>query len=897
MSNVFDFIRARDPRYSNPLFNLLNAGKEVRQNVNNLWNNGIFGTPEQQAANRELITQPPTGGYADMYQNNFLARNKEGAPFSVPLSGFMAEMMPVLGDAIAVGEIYEELQKIEPNYYLIGAIGGLSVIPFLPKSATDAVIAGARSVGKGIDSASTAVVNRLNQRGEMPVVGSNFGNVGHNQGPPLETRPKFIQEYSPSLKAATELPQEKGTYNQMRSMLLKRGAKEEELIWSGFDKRFSNQEQVTKQELIDYLHNNTEENLIEEITEMSEGILGSESFLTQDELVDKYVQQNLDEEVKYFLNEHRVEMANESMGMLEDLEPAQYASVANGHGFPGIYDDPDQMLKWKEYLSEDFAGKDTIVDNDDIMKLFENEDEFLDYTMDEAGALEYAEDNLREHAQDMDIVDLRSSLGLQGTADLYGDNFAPYAEHYTPGAIDYTVTRHALNDPDNLRTYNSEAQYKGDQGQHWPDDDVIVHTRTSLFPLAETSGRAYHMGELQSDWSQEVTSMIKDARVDVEGAKKSLENLKAQKAEGFVPEYIKLMIEGKHVDSSNRVSAAKGDELIKDYYDQRQKMFETQLKDSEEFLANPTLTKGETDMLGVGGKAEMRKNYLARDVGDQVLEHFKKAGPKKFKEFEKDVFDFNYSQGKYKDSGLGKKPTQWMLEDRAGKFESFAADHRQILDYLMSDANTSDFAKSFKNKEYSRRLMLGHYGDNESLTFKEAYDRIRNESQDAQVFKDSNDKLAGGPTVGSTNKWVDFGLRKELRNAINSGAEYFTIGSPRMVKEMTGGLMEGQEEFYGKIVPGRLKKLIEKYDKNAKVEVIKIQTASDKPISPGFTSDGGVREVYAVKITDDLVNAIADKGGMPIFNFVPGAVGLTGTGILASQASQEDQPGGVLNQF
>ena len=269
-----------------------------------------------------------------------------------------------------------------------------------------------------------------------------------------------------------------------------------------------------------------------------------------------------------------------------------------------------------------------------------------------------------------------------------------------------------------------------------------------------------------------------------------------------------------------------------------------------------------------------------------------KAHDFKFKEFEKEVFDFQYNQGKYKDTGLGKTPTQWQLEDRAGKFESFVADHREMLEYLMSDANTSDFAKSFKNKEYS-----GHYGDNESLTFKEAYDRITNESQDAQVFKDSNEKLAGGPTVGSTNKWVDFGLKKELRNAINSGAEYFTIGSPRMVREMTGGNMEGQEEFYGKIVPGRLKKLIEKFDKNAKVEVIKIQTASDKPISPGFTSDSGVREVLAVKITDDLVNGIADKGGMPIFNFLPGAVGLTGAGVLASQASQEDKPGGLLNQF
>ena len=209
----------------------------------------------------------------------------------------------------------------------------------------------------------------------------------------------------------------------------------------------------------------------------------------------------------------------------------------------------------------------------------------------------------------------------------------------------------------------------------------------------------------------------------------------------------------------------------------------------------------------------------------------------------------------------------------------------------------SDFAKSFKNKEYTHYSSYKKGGDDESLTFKEAYDRIRNESQDAQVIKDSDDRLAGGPTVGSTNKWVDFGLRKELRNAINSGAEYFTIGSPRMVREMTGGLMEGQEEFYGKIVPGRLKDLIQKYDKNAKVEVIKIQTASDRPISPGFTSDGGVREVYAVKITDDLVNAIADKGGMPIFNFLPGAVGLTGTGILASQTNQQEQPGGVLNQF
>jgi len=494
----------------------------------------------------------------------------------------------------------------------------------------------------------------------------------------------------------------------------------------------------------------------------------------------------------------------------------------------------------------------------------------------------------------MDIVDLRNSLGLQGIADVSGENYAPYADYYTPGAIDYSVSRYAFTDPDNLRTRSGDGMYTGDQGGHWQDDDVIVHTRHSLFPLANESGRAYHLGELQSDWSQDVHSRVKEARESVETAKKGKKDLEKKMADGVMPEHIKIRM-GDLVQPSDRISAAKADELTKNHYDFHQKLFDTQIKEETEFLANPTISKAETDMLGTGGKADQRKNYLANDVGREFKTE-NNLSPEEYIEFKKDVFDYQYNQGKYKDTGLGKRPSQWQLENRATKdFESFDASNSSILDFLMDENNTSDLAKSYRNKKYTD-ADFKRYGDDTSQTFKEAFDKIRNETQEAQVFRDSNDKLAGAPTVGSTNKWVDFGLKKELRNAINSGAEYFTIGSPRMVREMTGG-GEGQEEFYGKIVPGRLKKLIEKYDKNAKVEIIKIQTASDRPISPGSTSDSGVREVLAVKITDDLANGIADKGGMPIFNFLPGAVGLTGTGILASQASQEDKPGGLLNQF
>lgn len=841
MTNVFDFIRAKDPRYSNPLFNFLNAGQQRRQNLNKLFNEignsmSQFVSPrgrDQVQSFQELhnmVSPVVAGGSSmqNMQQGNYGSAFMDVAGFAVPT---------------AIVAKYGGKTALDAAKYLSETLALTS--------------GGMKNIGENVYE---QVIARMNQPGEMPVVGSNLGNIGHNRGPALEqTRPKFVTDYSPSYRAATELPQEKGTYQQMRSMLLDRGAKEDELIWSGFDKRFLNQDQVTKQELIDYLYKTTEDNMIDEIIEQSEGILATESFLDQDDLVERFVDQNLDEEVKYYLNEYRVEMANESMGKLEDLDELQYESVANAYGFPGVLDDEDQMLKWKEYLSDEFAGKDTIVDNDDIMKLFKDEDEYLDYTMDETMAREFAADSLREHGREMDIVDLRNNLGLQGVADVQGENYAPYADYFTPGAIDYSANRYAFMDPENIRDHSNAGKFTGGQGGHWGEDDVIVHTRTGFFPLATESGRAHHVGEIQSDWSQEVQSMIKNSRKNLEYQQSKLAELEEQ---------------------ANFKSGG-----IKEYQDQMRNLYKSQIQMEEDFLANPTLTKGETDTLGIGAKAEMRKNYMARDIGDEILEYFKTVGPEKFKEFEKEIFDFEYSQGKYKDSGLGKTPTEWMLEDRAGKFQSFAADHRQILDFIMNDANTSDFAKAFKNKEYTHYNSYKKGGDDESLTFKEAYDRITNESQDAQVLKDFDNKLAGGPTVGSTNKWVDFALKKELKVAINSGSEYLSLGSPKMVKEMTGGNLEGQEEFYGKIVPKRLDKLVKRFDKKSKVEVIKIQTGR------------GVEEVLAVKITDDLVNGIQDKGGIPIFQFLPGAVGLGGAGVLASQANQQEQPGGVLNQF
>ena len=66
-----------------------------------------------------------------------------------------------------------------------------------------------------------------------------------------------VKEFSPSLKAAEALKQEKGSYEQLKAtMINKHGAKEAEMDWSGANDLFAGKT-VTKGELVDYLSGST----------------------------------------------------------------------------------------------------------------------------------------------------------------------------------------------------------------------------------------------------------------------------------------------------------------------------------------------------------------------------------------------------------------------------------------------------------------------------------------------------------------------------------------------------------------------------------------------------------------------------------------------------------------
>jgi len=65
---------------------------------------------------------------------------------------FVAEMTPIIGDAIAAKEVWDELQKENPNYYLAGLLGGaalVGLVPGLGDAAAKAIKEGAKSAAEG----------------------------------------------------------------------------------------------------------------------------------------------------------------------------------------------------------------------------------------------------------------------------------------------------------------------------------------------------------------------------------------------------------------------------------------------------------------------------------------------------------------------------------------------------------------------------------------------------------------------------------------------------------------------------------------------------------------------------------------------------------------------------
>jgi hypothetical protein len=135
-----------------------------------------------------------------------------------------------------------------------------------------------------------------------------------------------------------------------------------------------------------------------------------------------------------------------------------------------------------------------------------------------------------------------------------------------------------------------------------------------------------------------------------------------------------------------------------------------------------------------------------------------------------------------------------------------------------------------------------------------------------------NTTKTGAPFVESTDAWLDMVLRRQLADAIESGADYLTLPNPQMVKDYTYGDFEGHRQFYGTIAPKNLMNIVKPADKTAELVPVQINTKKQN------------EDVLALPLTQSLISGLNAKG-LPKYVLPIGGVGL---GALGSVTEDEE---------
>jgi len=127
-----------------------------------------------------LLSAKDYAGYAD--EGRRLAVD---VPNVTPMDAarFIAEATPIIGDAMAAKEIYDEATSENPNWALVGALGGATVLGLFPgigDAAAKAVKSGARAAFDQVPS-DVIYAGKSLAEGDMRGVLDAFGKGGEAQ--------------------------------------------------------------------------------------------------------------------------------------------------------------------------------------------------------------------------------------------------------------------------------------------------------------------------------------------------------------------------------------------------------------------------------------------------------------------------------------------------------------------------------------------------------------------------------------------------------------------------------------------------------------------------------------------------------------------------------------------
>lgn len=651
-------------------------------------------------------------------------------------------------------------------------------------------------------------------------------------GTPIDRTPRFASLYSPSLRAAENLKQKKGTYDQMRGMLLKGGAKDVELEWSGADRYFSGKK-VTKDDLINYLR--ASDPRLEEVNLESYGKTGRTDYMDMDELVDRYVEQNLDAETEYYLSEYGPDRVADEYRLVTELDDYELEELAEAEGY-----DADQLDDFIRDYEGFYVGENGAVLSDynaalaDALGTGASDPRVAAQTLaadslSENARYNMGEDELREMVAPYELEELFNPEETQ-----YGDYFPSGGEGYRENIFRYVPAEDTFS-PDRIAGASHFGQY---------DEGAQFHTRTGFFPVKGASGDAMYVGEIQSDAQQNINKPLLsyDEGVRLGELDRTAENL---------------------TQTANRYAIQR-----MDHY--------RSLKDTLGNLMNDQRVETKEMLQGLENQAFLDTfngdlHFSARKSNAGIDPN--KKLPRLYSELSADDFETlsKYKRAYISDMGRGMAPTQ--LADAA--------------------INHTDLVPESEVGQGVRDILAKHAA---AGNYQNAYGRAAADQEN--YFLEDNpdfpvDKLEGigGPMMGSQNRWVDYALRRSIVDAVNNpNLEYLALPKDEAAIGAVGGSYhpkQGAIDFYNRDVQNRLRGILKKVDPDATVEPITLKADGDTYVGDQF-------DAYGLRLTPEFRRRVKEQG-LPTFAAF-GAANLMGVFdyLKEQKEKRNERVGGIL---
>jgi hypothetical protein len=649
-----------------------------------------------------------------------------------------------------------------------------------------------------------------------------FSDNLYNDIGALNNTPVSPRLYSPSVRAAEGLPQEKGSYTQLKAWMLKNGAKAKEMEWTGADEAFEGRTNVTKQELVDYLTDN--QNLLFTDRTTAKGVMRGDPSGWEREAIETYVDGRLSDEIRYmedsFDSNWEYGTTFESIAdyiaggndvaLDEIARSMRDVNTTNGQDLAENY--PDGWVNYNRSTRE--------------YEFFDDRDEAMQADMPDF--TEEARQSLRDYVDDLEQDDPdeynRILFGNERTAD---PSELVYAKYFPKGGTNTSETTYQFRDPTGKLPddYFKNPEHFEETGA---DLNLVAHARTAEFPV-QGGGTAYHVGEGQSDIAQALRE--KD------------------KATGEVRKFTPRTRE-------EEIQIPQEEALFYDIRDQ--------IVTAEDILNRSVFG----DDVGMATAWRRSQGEYA-----EQLETFKKV-----------MADFKTKQSQAaSENGEFVIWQPHQISDEATFFDEAKgemANMRENLDafskYIIDLARDVPPAL-LDTPEFSQYKPYINWAE---LYTKDIGPEIADlQVEHAKMWKpDYENTKTGAPFIESTDAWVGMLLKRQLKEAIESGANFMTLPNPKMVKKYTYGDYEGHRTFYGDIAAGKLLDIAKSYDPDATLVGKLIETSA------------GPEPVSALPLTQKLIDAIMEKG---ISTYaVPLAVGAgSGYGALNQVGGQDGRSG------